>query len=145
MSERCGGFSSYRPPYSGIHKVPQRPRFYSAPSDTTNRPTQSPLLHHFQTIKMAHANSFNTTNSYNNVWNNCTIPDEQSQVLTWLSPLEPKLRHHGIQDRRVEDVGEWLLQTEAFRNWCTGRGRCEPDDAVLFCYGNPGVGKTYIW
>ena len=92
---------------------------------------------------MSHTNSFNAINSNNNVWNNCNIADERSQVLTWLSPLEPRLRHQDIQDRRVKDVGEWLLQTEEFRSWCTGGGR-ESDDAVLFCYGNPGVGKTYI-
>ena len=93
---------------------------------------------------MAHTNSFNTNNSYNNVWNNCTITDGGAQLLTWLSPLEPSLRHQAIQDRRVEDVGEWLLQTEEFKSWHTGSGEGESDNSVLFCYGDPGVGKTYI-
>jgi len=93
---------------------------------------------------MAHTNSFNTTNSYNTVGNNCTITEGRSQILTWLSPLEPRLRHQDVQDRRVESVGEWLLQTEEFRSWCAGSGRGESDNAVLFCYGDPGVGKTYI-
>ena len=90
------------------------------------------------------SNSFNNTNSYNNVWNNCTIADDRSQLLAWLSPLEPKLRHQDIRERRVENVGEWLMQTEEFRSWhdCSGEG--EDDKEVLFCYGAPGVGKTFI-
>ena len=86
-------------------------------------------------------NCFNTTNY---VWNNYTLPDDRSQLLTWLSPLEPKLRHRDIQERRIDKVGEWLMQTEEFRSWydCCGEG--EGENAVLFCYGDPGVGKTFI-
>ena len=90
------------------------------------------------------SNNINSLNTAINVWSNCTIADDQSQILTWLSPLEPRLRHQDIRDRRVENVGEWLLQTEEFRGWQAGSGGGESDDAVLFCYGDPGVGKTYI-
>ena len=89
-------------------------------------------------------NCFNNTKSFNNVWNNCTIADNRSQLLTWLSPLEPRLRHQDIQERRVENVGKWLIQTEEFRSWHGGSGESEGDKAVLFCYGGPGVGKTFI-
>ena len=89
-------------------------------------------------------NSYNTTNSYNNVWNNYTIADGGSQILAWLSPLEPNMRHHDIRDRRVEGVGEWLFQTREFRTWRAGSGGGESDHGVLFCYGDPGVGKTHI-
>jgi len=85
-------------------------------------------------------NSFNTVN----VSNNITVADDPSNILAWLSPLDPKSRHQDIQDRRVEDIGEWLLQTKEFRSWHTGSGGDESDNAVLFCYGDPGVGKTYI-
>jgi len=80
-------------------------------------------------------NSFNTT---------VAVADDQSNILSWLSPLEPRLRHKDIQERRVENVGEWLLQTEEFRDWYARSGVSESDDAVLFCYGDLGVGKTYI-
>jgi len=50
-------------------------------------------------------NFSNNTNSFNNVWNNYTVTDDQSQLLTWLSPLEPKARHRDIQERRVDNVG----------------------------------------
>ena len=89
-------------------------------------------------------NCLNTTSSFNNVWNNCTVADDRSQLLAWLSPLEPGLRHWDIQDRRVEEVGEWLIQTEEFRRWCGFDREGKGDKAVLFCYGDPGVGKTFI-
>ena len=94
--------------------------------------------------------SFNNINSWNtnynsiNLSNNFIVADDQSNILAWLSPLNPKSRHQDIQDRRVESIGEWLLQTEEFRSWYAGSGGGESDDAVLFCYGDPGVGKTYI-
>ena len=90
-------------------------------------------------------NSYNTTTSFSNVWNNCTVADDRSQLLAWLSPLEAGLRHCDIQERRVNDVGGWLMETEEFKGWCGLGGEGEGDQAVLFGYGNPGVGKTFIW
>ena len=93
-------------------------------------------------------NCLNTTSSYNtttsNVWNNYSVTNDLSPLLTWLSPLDPGLRHSDIQERRVNDVGGWLMDTEEFRRWCGLGGEGEGDEAVLFCYGNPGVGKTFI-
>ena len=90
-------------------------------------------------------NSFNTnTNSFNNVSNNYITADERPQILAWLSPLEPRLRHRDIQDRRVENIGGWVLETEAFKNWYASSGGSGSYNPVLFCYGDPGVGKTFI-
>ena len=89
-------------------------------------------------------NCFNTTNSFNNVWNNHTVTDEKSEILAWLSPLEPKRRHQDIRARRVDEVGDWLLQTEEYRNWVDGIREGGSGGSALFCYGGPGVGKTYI-
>ena len=80
----------------------------------------------------------------NSFWNNRTVSDDLPQLLTWLSPLDPGLRHCDIQERRVSDVGEWLTQTEKFRRWGESGEEGEGDEAVLFCYGNPRVGKTFI-
>jgi len=99
-----------------------------------------PQLHINDNIK----NSFNTANSFNNVWNNCTVADEKSGILAWLSPLEPQIRHHDIRTRRVDEVGDWLLQTEEYQNWFGGTRGGEPNGSALFCYGGPGVGKTYL-
>ena len=94
--------------------------------------------------EMSNHNSNNINSFNNNVWNPYTVAHEKSEILAWLSPLEPRLRHQDIQASRVENVGEWLLQTEEFRSWRAGGEEGEPDNAVLFCYGDPGVGKTYI-
>jgi len=89
-------------------------------------------------------NCLNTTDSYNtNVSNNYTV-DDRLEILTWLSPLDSGLRHWGIQERRIGGVGEWLIRTELFRRWCGLGGEGESDKEVLFCYGDPGVGKTFI-
>ena len=90
-----------------------------------------------------------STKSSNNgdpfdVWNSDTIIDGRSQLLTWLSPLNPGLRHWDIQERRVDDFGEWLLETEEFRRWTASSEGGDGESAVLFCYGHPGVGKTFI-
>ena len=86
-------------------------------------------------------NSFNALTNYNNIVINAG-PDTGHQILQWLSPLEPQQRHEGVQTDRLDSVGNWVLETNEFRNWCDAEGGCvEP---VLFCYGNPGVGKTYL-
>jgi len=90
------------------------------------------------------SNCLNTTNSYNAVSNYYTIGDELSPLLTWLSPLDPGLRHSNIQEQRVSNIGEWLIGTEEFRRWAGLGEEVENNKAVLFCYGNPGVGKTFI-
>ena len=90
------------------------------------------------------SNSFNTNNSFNTTYINPTVPDKRPNILTWLSQLDPKLRHQDIRDRRVGNIGEWVLQTEEFRTWYTGSGEGESDNSFLFCYGDPGAGKTYI-
>ncbi|RPA93972.1 hypothetical protein L873DRAFT_1657161, partial [Choiromyces venosus 120613-1] len=66
------------------------------------------------------------------------------QILTWLSPLEPRLRHNDVRDRRVDNVGEWLLKTKEFKSWYDWSREGDCGNAVLFCYGDPGAGKTFI-
>jgi len=60
----------------------------------------------------------------------------------WLSPLEPNTRHQGVRTDRFDGAGGWLLDTSEFREWRRGEGGA--NEAVLFCSGNPGVGKTYL-
>ena len=83
------------------------------------------------------------TNSFNNIVNfNTELGDEGRQILQWLSSLEPQQRHQGVRTDRLDNVGNWILETSNFRNWRDMEDGClEP---VLFCYGNPGVGKTYV-
>ena len=88
-----------------------------------------------------HNNSFNVTNSYN-INHNTTYVDESSQILEWLSPLEPRLRHQDVSGLRLDGLGDWFLRTDAFINWRD----CEDGSsmATLFCSGTPGAGKTYL-
>jgi len=67
---------------------------------------------------------------------------ENAKIMQWLSPLDPGTIHSILQDRRFEGVGDWFLQTREFLEWRAGEGGA--DKAVLFCSGNPGVGKTYL-
>ena len=97
---------------------------------------------HNNTHYSHNAHSFNYTNSFNNdiVWNISTsATDERSEILAWLSPLEPRIRHQDLRTRRADNVGERLLQTDEFQKWCN-----EGEHATLLCYGDPAVGKTYF-
>ena len=129
----------------GIHDFSQKTLFSSSPgnSGTGSRLIPSSIVYNVLSRKIQKMlQSFsNNINSLNTTVNNFTITDDRSNILSWLSPLEPRLRHQDIRDQRVENVGEWLLQTEEYRSWSAGSGS---DSAVLFCYGDPGVGKTYI-
>jgi len=84
----------------------------------------------------------NVTDSYNNVWNNCQISDEKRHILEWLSPIAPRERHQAVRDGRMDGVGTWLLRTNEFEKWHTSEDQAV--NPVLFCHGDPGVGKTYL-
>ena len=86
----------------------------------------------------------NNIGSFNTVVNNITAAEDQSKILAWLSPLNPGVRHQDVRNSRIENVGEWVLETEEFKSWYASSGEGGSDNAVLFCYGDPGVGKTFI-
>ena len=88
-------------------------------------------------------NLFSNNNLFYNIVNSIGEEDiEGRQILEWLSPLEPQKRHRGVQADRHDSVGNWVLETSEFRKWRDAKDGCvEP---VLFVYGNPGVGKTYV-
>jgi len=87
-------------------------------------------------------NSFNNSSFSNIVSFNTERDLERHQILQWLSPLEPQQRHHGVRTNRLDGIGSWILETNEFREWSGAEdGSVEP---VLFCEGNPGVGKTYL-
>jgi len=99
------------------------------------------MAQNMQSIKFGDgsANCGNTTDSFNT-----TIygSDEDGRIMRWLSPLEPDDRHDSLRTNRFEGVGDWLLETSEFREWRGSEGGV--DQAVLFCSGDPGVGKTYL-
>ena len=83
-------------------------------------------------------NSGNITDSFNTIYKS----DKHAEIMRWLSPLEPNNRHQSVRIDRFGGVGDWLLETSEFREWREGEGGA--DKALLFCSGNPGVGKTYL-
>ena len=84
--------------------------------------------------------SFNV-NSFNRIVHT-TILDDDNQVLRWLSLLEPQGRHQHLRQSRLEGVGKWIFRKAEFRKWDTGEDGSS--DSVLFCHGDPGVGKTHL-
>jgi len=83
----------------------------------------------------------NVLNSYNHTIN-VGISEETSRIQTWLSPLEPHARHQDVRNRRLDGVGDWVLEKNEFESW-----RMSQDSAAnrtLLCYGDQGAGKTYI-
>ena len=94
-----------------------------------------------QSIKIGDCNSncANITHSFNTTYYKS---DEDEQIMRWLSPLEPNARHQGVRTDRFDGIGVWLLETSEFRKWRGGEDGA--GNAVLFCSGNPGVGKTYL-
>ena len=123
------------------------PRFASNSSNCNRLQVNQNLLSTFtaaKTQKMSQSfsnnhNSFNVANTFNT-----TIYDDRSDILAWLSPLEPRVRHRDIGARRVDSIGAWLLETEEFKHWNNRSSEDGSFHPTLFCDGNPGVGKSYI-
>jgi len=83
----------------------------------------------------------NVLNSYNNIINVGTS-EESLRIQAWLSPLEPHARHEDMRNRRLDGVGDWVLEKTELVSWCKNQdGSGSP---TLLCYGDQGVGKTYI-
>ena len=83
------------------------------------------------------------TNSHNKIVNvNKLIADESPEIMQWLSSLDLRGRHQDVRTDRLGGVGNWLLEAKEFRGWRSDEGGT--DKVVLFCSGDPGVGKTYL-
>jgi len=67
---------------------------------------------------------------------------EALRIQEWLSSLEPHARYQYVRNRRLDGVGDWVMQRNEFESWSKGKdGSGSP---TLLCYGDQGVGKTYI-
>ena len=94
-------------------------------------------------ITAGNINRTNLTNSRSIIINrNKVTTDENQDIMKWLSPLDPRRRHQDLRIDRLAGVENWLLGTNEFREWRGSQGGA--DKAVLFCHGDPGVGKTYL-
>ena len=68
--------------------------------------------------------------------------EESLRIQAWLSPLEPHRRHQDVSNRRLDGVGDWVLQRSEFKSWY--KGKDGSGISTLLCYGGQGVGKTHI-
>ena len=73
---------------------------------------------------------------------NVGIREESLRIQAWLSPLEPHVRHQDVRNRRLDGVGNWVLEKNEFGSWHVGQD-CSGNPTLL-CYGDQGAGKTYI-
>ena len=112
--------------------------------DATSLHPESMSNSYNQNLFSNNNSSFNVTNSNNTTNNYRTVNDEESQILSWISPLESWKRHSDVARVRAEGVGEWVLQSNEFQAWWQD-GNNESVGRVMFCHGVPGAGKTFIW
>ncbi|RPA88511.1 hypothetical protein L873DRAFT_1115821, partial [Choiromyces venosus 120613-1] len=96
----------------------------------------------FNTLSTSYSHNVSTNNNIVNI--NTGSDEEKEKILKWLSPLEPHQRHQHVRSERLDGVGDWLLETEEFLKWSGPKTENGCDHAVLFCSGNPGVGKTHL-
>ena len=61
---------------------------------------------------------------------------DQQIILDWLTPIDYATQHSDFISRRQEGTGQWLLNSDKFRNWV------DQNKQTLFCPGIPGAGKT---
>ncbi|KAI5843119.1 ankyrin repeat-containing domain protein [Morchella snyderi] len=69
--------------------------------------------------------------------NNLSI--RRGKILAWLSMLAPEDDHNRISGKRHENTGQWFLDSTEVREWLG-----ELEVSLLWCYGNPGVGKSVL-
>ena len=88
----------------------------------------------------SNTNVGNVSNSYNTI--NVGVDQESLRIKSWLSPLEPEIRHRDVSNCRLDDIGDWVLERNEFESWCGSQDGL--GDPTLLCYGGQGVGKTFI-
>jgi len=94
-------------------------------------------------INTGNSNSYNVTDSLNNNINlGKVIAYESPKIMRWLSLLDSRRRNQGVRTDRLECIGDSLLETNEFLEWKSGESGA--DKNLLFYYGNPVVGKTFL-
>ncbi|KAH0538021.1 hypothetical protein FGG08_005382 [Glutinoglossum americanum] len=66
------------------------------------------------------------------------VPNLRHTIADWLSPLNFIQKQSDVLDRRHPGTGQWLLDSDMFRDWLSGA------EQTLWCRGIPGAGKTVL-
>ncbi len=70
----------------------------------------------------------------------CQSADEdRMKILGWLSKVEHHEKHNDTLRRRHGNTGMWFLELAEFQDWLKN-----DTTNVLWCKGDPGVGKTIL-
>ena len=69
--------------------------------------------------------------------------ESNKKILCWLSPLDFAARHQDISSKRQRETLRWVLASAEYRTWSRSDVPLMNDNTVLWCYGDPGAGKTY--
>ncbi|KAJ5115972.1 hypothetical protein N7456_000320 [Penicillium angulare] len=64
---------------------------------------------------------------------------ERDAIRDWVSTVKYGEQHQMIEDRRNKQLGDWLIQHDAFLNWMQSTS-----SEVLLLEGSPGAGKTFL-
>ena len=67
-----------------------------------------------------------------------SIESKELEILSWLSSHKRSRVHHDIRARRVSGTGQWLLDHTGFHAWM------DQSNPILWCRGDPGVGKSVL-
>lgn len=61
---------------------------------------------------------------------------QHRKIVNWLSSVDYSTYQNELIGRRQNGTGEWLLQSNEFKDWISHTSR------AFFCHGIPGAGKT---
>jgi hypothetical protein len=64
---------------------------------------------------------------------------EREAAIQWLSSLDVHQKQRRKFEERHKGTGRWFLQTNEFENWFSN-----PENSILWCHGDPGVGKSVM-
>ncbi|MCJ1436452.1 hypothetical protein MMC27_005831 [Xylographa pallens] len=70
--------------------------------------------------------------------------ESNKKILCWLSPLDFAARHQDISSKRQPETLRWVLASAEYRTWSRSDVPLMNENRVLWCYGDPGAGKTYV-
>ncbi|KAE9383048.1 hypothetical protein BT96DRAFT_120161 [Gymnopus androsaceus JB14] len=65
--------------------------------------------------------------------------DERRNIANWLSE-EDFTDHQNLLEQRLTGTGAWILEESSFVSWKNGTS----ESRTLWCYGDPGVGKSLV-
>ncbi|EON65785.1 hypothetical protein W97_05024 [Coniosporium apollinis CBS 100218] len=64
--------------------------------------------------------------------------ENKQKILEWLTRADPSSNHNEARKKHEPKTGDWLLQSQVYRNW-----KASPN-SLLWLYGKAGCGKTIL-